>query len=157
MKNWIPTLNKILRKARISPNLCIAIDSTIKALEAKDLDLAYQITACKSLIIGSLEPKNKQYAFQEDHAYNKARLKDSVYGLLDGIHHDIAWQINKMPSGQVMALSNGKICEMTPTGIHPVVKRIKLEKNRIHREVRNPKPKQDFTATPTRKVNWRKP
>ena len=151
MKNMNPTttLKRILKVAHISPMLTLAITDTIQAIQEKNLDLAYQLTACKSHITGVLEPKNKQYAFQEDHDYNETQLKDSVYGLMDTIHHDIAWQIDKMPSGMVVASSNGKIREMKPIGIHPVVKRIRLEMNRLHREVRAKK----FEPPPTRKVN----
>lgn len=143
MKNWIPTLKKILNKARISPMLNLAITDALQALQDKDLNLAYQLTACKSHITGSLEPQNKQYAFQEERDFNEAQLGNSVYGLLDNIHADIAWQLQKMPSGMIsVGLSpNGAvrntfvvIREMKPAGTHPVVKRIALERKRFGRK-----------------------
>lgn len=139
MKNHIPTLKKILAKARISPLLHKAVEDTIQAIQDKNLALACELTACKSFIIGSLEPKNKQYAFQEDNAYNKTQLKDSVYGLLDNIHHDIACKLGEMPSGMVLVSQgpNGVICnERKPKGTHPVVKRIKFEQNQLKKEWR---------------------
>ena len=140
MKSHIPTLKKILAKARTSPMLDMAIADTIRALEAKDLALACELTACKSHIIGSLEPKNKLYAFQEDHDFNVTLNKDkaSVYTILDVIHHDIAWKLDVMPSGMVMGCSGPKgivAVERPDTKlIHPVVKRIQLERNRGRRE-----------------------
>jgi hypothetical protein len=139
MKNHIPTLKRILNKAHTSPMLDMAIADTIRALEAKDLSLACELTACKSFIIGSLEPKNKQYAFQEDNKYNKTQLKNSVYSLLDDIHHDIAWKLGEMPSGMVMVSSGPKSMvwnERKPKGTHPVVKRIKFEKKQLTKEWR---------------------
>jgi hypothetical protein len=138
MKNWIPSLKKILKKARISPLLRIAVEDTITALQTKDLDQAYQLTACKSHITGRLDPHNKQYAFQEDHDYNQTLNKDkaSVYTILDVIHHDIAWKIDAMPSGMVTLCLGPKgpvAQEMKPAGTHPVIRRIKLEHNRNKR------------------------
>ena len=135
MKNYIPTLQKIMDKAHISPWLHQAVMSTIKALKKKDLTLAYQITACKSLIIDCLEPNDKDHAFQEDQNYNQTQFKgQNIYSLLDGIHHDIAWQLNAMPSGMMaVGVFKGKVIrikEMKPTGTHPVVKRIKFEHKR---------------------------
>ena len=137
MKSHIPTLKKILAKAHISPMLHQAIEDTIQALQTDNLDLAYQLTVVKSFITGRLEPHNKEHAFQEDHAYNKKQLKESVYALLDGIHHDIAWKLDAMPSGMMIMSVGPKgpaIQEMKPTGTHPIVKRIKLEQNRIHKQ-----------------------
>jgi hypothetical protein len=138
MNKHIPTLKRILAKARISPMLQTAVEATIRALEAKDLALAYQLTACKSHITGSLEPQNKQYAFQEDQEFNKTQLKRSVYDLLDDIHHDIAWKLDAMPSGVVVVgVFKGNVLraqEMEPAGTHPVIKRIKFEHNRGRRE-----------------------
>jgi hypothetical protein len=137
MKKHISTLKKILNKAYISPMLNTAIEDTIQALEAKDLNLAYLLTACKSHIMGQLEPKNKQYAFQENQNYNKAQLKNSVYSLLDTIHHDIARKIYEVPSGMVAVgvfKGNIRAQKMKLSGNHPVVKRIKFEHDRNKRQ-----------------------
>lgn len=147
MKKHISTLKKILNKAYISPMLNTAIEDTILALEAKDLNLAYLLTACKSHIMGQLEPKNKQYAFQENQDYNKTELKNSVYSLLDTIHHDIARKIYEVPSGMVaVGVYRGRMIvegvfkgnirtrEMKLSGNHPVVKRIKFEHDRNKRQ-----------------------
>jgi hypothetical protein len=142
MKNHIPTLKKILRKAHISHMLYIAVEDTIFALQTKNLYQAYQLTVVKSFITGRLEPKNKEHAFQEDQEYNQTQFKEgqNVYCLLDNIHHDIAWQLGQMPSG-MMVMSVGpkgtSVQEMKPAGTHPVMKRIKLEQNRIHKQFAN--------------------
>jgi hypothetical protein len=138
MKNWIPSLQKILKKARISPLLRTAVKDTITALQINNLDQAYQLTACKSHITGRLDPENKQDAFQEDHVYNTTLNKDkaSVYTILDVIHHDIAWKIDAMPSGMVAVSLGPKgptTQEMKPAGTHPVIRRIKFEHNRNKR------------------------
>ena len=141
MKNHLPTLRKILKKARISHMLYQAIEDTILALQTDNLDLAYQLTVVKSFIIGRLEPQNKEHAFQEDPDYNETQFEgNSVYCILDAIHHDIAWKFEQLPSG-MMVMSVGPkgaaIKEMKPAGTHPIVKRIKLEQNRIHKQFSN--------------------
>jgi hypothetical protein len=88
MKNHIPTLKRILKKAHISHMLYTAVEDTIFALQTKNLDLAYQLTVCKSFITGRLEPEDKQHAFQEDEEYNQTQLKgQNVYSLMDNILH----------------------------------------------------------------------
>jgi hypothetical protein len=137
LPNHTPTLKKILTKAHISPMLFQAVEDTIQALQTNNLSLACELTACKSHITGSLEPKNKQYAFQEDSAYNVTQLKDSVYSLLDNIHHDIAWKLGEMPSGMIQVLSGPKGMvwnERKPKGTHPVIKRIKFEQKQLNKE-----------------------
>jgi hypothetical protein len=139
MKNHIPTLKRILAKAHISPMLLTAVSDTIKALEADDLALAYQLTVVKSFITGRLNPNDKVHAFQEDFEYNSLvkGLGNSVYTILDIIHHDIAWKLGEMPSGMMIMSTGPKgatLKEMNPAGTHPIVKRIKLERNRGRRE-----------------------
>jgi len=141
MKNHIPTLKKILAKAHISPMLLTAVSETIRALEADDLALAYQLTVVKSFIMGRLEPNDKNHAFQEDQEFNETLFKgQNVYCLLDAIHHDIAWKLSQLPSG-MMILSRGPkgavVEEMKSAGTHPIVKRIILERNRIHKHLAN--------------------
>ena len=127
MKNWTPDLEKILKKGIISPRLREAVEAMVQALKDKDLNLAYQLSACKSHITGIINPKNKTYAFQEDHNNNKKALTASVYEILDFFHHDMAWAINAMPSGMVMLSSNGRMSEMKPKGTHPIVRRVQFE------------------------------
>ena len=139
MKNWIPTLQKILNKARISPWLHQAIMETIKALKNKDLALAFQLSGCKSFITGILNPKNRADAFQEDREYNITlnKGKESVYYLMDSIHFDLSMELGILPSGMMIVSSGPQgltATERTPIGKHPVVKRIILERNRGYKE-----------------------
>lgn len=133
MKNHIPTLNRILGKGIISPTLRTAIEEIIKALEEKNLNLAYQLSVCKSYVSGVINPKNKINAFQEDSVKNERLFKRDVYCILDSIHRDIAFAINALPSG-MMIVGGGKVQEMKSNGTHPIIKRIKFEHNAIHKQ-----------------------
>ena len=135
MKNHIPTLKRILSKAYISPMLHRAITDTIQALQNKNLALACELTACKSFVT-TWGSHIKQYAFQEDHNYNKTQLKNTVYSLLDGIHSDIAWKLGEMPCGMVIVSSGPKGMtwhERQPKGTHPVIKRIRFERKALNK------------------------
>lgn len=133
MKNHIPTLENILDKGIISPTLRKAIEAITEALDKKNLNLAYQLSVCKSYISGVLNPKNKINAFQEDSDTNKKLFKRDVYCILNGIHHDIAFAINALPSG-MMIVGGGTVKEMESKGTHPIIKRIKFEHNTIHKQ-----------------------
>jgi hypothetical protein len=126
MKNHIPLLNKILEKGYISPTLRRAIEAIIKALNENDLNLAYQLSVCKSYVAGRIEPKNKTYAFQEDSKENEKLFKRNVYCILDSVHHDIALAIHALPSG-MMIVGRGEVQQMKSEGTHPIIKRIKFE------------------------------
>lgn len=141
MRRILSTLRKILKRASISTMLRQAVEETILALQKKDLELAYQITTCKSLICSDLRFDAIQNAFREDDKANEKALGDSVYSLMDGIHHELAHRLHKMPSG-MMVLSHGPqgvvVEEMKPSGTHPVVKRIIFERNRLKRRYKDP-------------------
>jgi hypothetical protein len=146
MKSPVPTLQKILNKAKISPRLQEAVKATIQALKDKDLALAYQITACKSYTTGTLKPSDRVHAFQEDRDYNEKTLKGSVYCILDNIHHDLAWKLNQLASGMIVVGSN-KIETMTSKGTHPIVKRIIFEHKAIEKDVYESKYARHTTST----------
>ena len=131
LKNWKPDLMKILKKGIISPRLREAVEVMVQALKDKDLNLAYQLSACKSHITGVMDPNNKAYAFQEDHDSNKKALTASVYEILDFFHHYMA--IDAMPSGMVMLSSNGHMSEMKPKGTHTIVRRIQYEHRQCYK------------------------
>jgi hypothetical protein len=131
IRNIKSTLNKILQKGFMSPMLREAVTATIEALSKENYALAYQITACKSYVIGKINSKNTVYAFQEDEAANNKILGRSLYSILDGIHHEIAFAIDKMPSGMMVLSANGSI-EMQHKGTHPIVKRIITEDKHLY-------------------------
>jgi hypothetical protein len=155
---WKKDLQNILNDGIISPKLRYAIEEIIKALNVLDWDLAYQLTAVKSFITGIINPKAKAYAFQEDHDANKKILGNSVYCILDGIHHDIAFAIDELPSGVMVLKGDGKISEHKARGVHPIVRRIKYEHQMIEKSVKQREHENSLEeVAPARKLNWRKP
>ena len=137
MKEHKPMLNRILKKAVISPMLRKAVEAIIKALTDKDFVLAYKLSACKSYITGEIDLKDKVNAFQEDNDKNEKIFTRPVYSILDGIHHDIAAAIDAIPSG-MMIVGRGEVKEMKiESGLHPVLKRIKFENGAIHKRFPN--------------------
>jgi hypothetical protein len=142
------TLARILKKGIMNPLLRVALTDSLDALKAGDLNLAYQLTACKSYISGVLNPKDNRHAFQEDSEANVKTLGEDIYSLVDNLHHDIAFAINAMPSG-MMVMSNKGVESMKSSGPHHVVVAMREEQARIIRESQNTKPPK------ARKVTWR--
>lgn len=134
-KNTIKTLSKILILGEISDTLREAISETVTAIRNDDMDLAYQLTACKSLIVGKLTYKPAINKFRENESDNETKLGESVYSLLGSIHFDTSFHANRMPAGMmVVGVDNNGKCvhsEMESKGIHPIVKRIIHEKKVI--------------------------
>jgi hypothetical protein len=137
-KTLMTDLTRILKIGTMSPKLREAVSETLKAVKAKDLDLAYQITVCKSLICGKLDHQPRRNAFREDHAANEKALGNSIYCIMDGIHFQLAMLLDKMPSGMMIFGGSPKGFvreEMKSSGTHPIVKRVIFEKARCAREV----------------------
>lgn len=136
---WNNTLKRILAKATISPTLRDSVLAMAQALKEKDYELAYQISACKSLITGVINPKDKTSSFQEDQDHNEKVLRNSVYCLLDCFHHNMAWALDQIPSGMMVVgkTRDGKLAtaEMKHKGTHPIVKRIIYESKQIEKKV----------------------
>ena len=133
--NITKNLNKVLKKAVISDNLRKAIEGIIAAVKADKLQLACSLSACKSLIVGEMEQptERKYYTFREDSALNEKVMKKSVYSILDDVNADLSWATGIMPSGMMCMSVNRKTGkasfeESKPTGTHPLVKQILLEK-----------------------------
>lgn len=125
------TLKMILSKGRMSPLLKEAVSETVKAIDAGELRLAYQISACKSLVVGVLRFKDgSDYAFRESDRLNRKALGESVYALLDGVHFRLAMMLNELPSGMMACGRSPQgvvVQQMRHIGTHPIVERIKLE------------------------------
>jgi hypothetical protein len=152
-KKWKKDIQIILNKGIISPRLRYAIEEILKALNANNWELAYQLTAVKSLITGVINPKDKVQAFQEDHEANEKILGNSVYSILDHIHHDIAFGLDEMPSGSKTLHANGKTSEFKAKGIHPIVRRIQYEHRMIVKDVEKQDEERKWTPmTQARKV-----
>ena len=125
--NILGTLIKVLKSGTMSPMLTRAVLETVKAIKEGDIDLAYQITACKSHICGDLDQNHRTYAFREDRAANEKKLGNSIYGILDGTHFHLAMKLHKIPSGMMVFGGGHVVEEMKHNGKHPIVKRIAFE------------------------------
>ena len=131
LAKWHRVLPKIIVEGKLSLMLKDACIDIYKNMVLEDWELAYQVSACKSYIIGKIEPENKANAFQEDQENNEKILGKSVYCLLDSFHHDVALKINKIPSGVTIVSPKG-VSSMKSKGTHPIIKRIKYEDKVIH-------------------------
>lgn len=144
--NYKALLTKSLRKpVKLSPMLrhaitdilaCLKRLDTAKTVKAQQSDfrLAYQLSACKSWLSGEIDPKDKVHAFQEDDPTSKKVLGDTLYCILDGLHHELAFKIGAMPSGMMAMCSNGQTSEMKPSGTHPVIQRMIEERKTLYKE-----------------------
>lgn len=135
-KGAIEQLNEILGKAVISEPLKHAVKETILALEGGDSELAYELTAVKSLVAGELNHFPEVNHFREDTEQNEDILGSSVYLLLDFIHHDLALGIGKIPSGMMVLSANGMREKAESEKQHPVITRIQEERAAIQRKTR---------------------
>lgn len=133
-KKWEKDLTAIATKGIISPMLFEATIETLVAIKAQNWTLAYQLTAVKSYIVGEINPKDKKNAFQEDQVANDKSLKNSVYLILDRMHHDLAFALEELPSGMMTLSSNGQVHSMKSIGSHPIIMRIKKEHTAIHKK-----------------------
>lgn len=129
------TLKNILEKAALSPMLRQAVEASLEALRSGDIHLACKLSACKSLVIGEINPDDTRNAFQEDNDINKRLFQQSVYSLLDGIHFDLAMKLNEMPAGMSLYSANGHQERPKDTGEHPVLQRMMAEHENIRKEV----------------------
>lgn len=132
----VEVLNKILEKAKITPDLKKAILEIKDALTNDDLYLAYEVSAVKSYIAGmSANPKNH---FREDVDYNRTVLGgEDVYCLLDDMHHTFAFANHKLPSGMMVISLDGWKSKGLPKRESPTLKLITEEHTRIVKEASN--------------------
>lgn len=138
-RNVLSTLQDILDKGRMSVTLRKAVAATASAIEAGDYELAYQISACKSLVCGEMDTgRNRQDHFREDGDANEKALGGSIYMLLDGVHFKLAMKVGKLSSGMMVVSRSPEglsMEEMRHEGEHPIVRRIQSENRRIAKEV----------------------
>lgn len=131
---WEPSIrkmNEILEKGRMSPKLRAAINSIITALRNNDIELAYELSAVKSYISGVIDPKDKEHHFQEDYEYNRKVFGEDIYVFLDGLHHDLAWEVDKLPSGTMIMTAERKIEKGRSKRKHPIVAMMEEEHRKI--------------------------
>jgi len=125
-------LRSIQQNAKISPDLKFAVSETIKALDRGDTRLAYELTSVKSYVSGvSGDPKENH--FREDTEYNEKKLGQSVYGILDGLHHELAMIVDEIPSGMVVITAEGMSSGGRVTRKHPTISLIQKENQVIQK------------------------
>jgi hypothetical protein len=139
IKPSIKTLDKILSKAEMSPDLRNAIIELKEALRKKDIIRAYEVSAVKSYICTRMGiEKRKQCHFTENGEYNSKVLgmgERDVYGILDNIHFDLAMKAGKIPAGMMVFSAGGIQQKGMPMGKSKTLELIRKEHERIHREV----------------------
>lgn len=120
-KGMITTLDTLLNKAIMNANLKLAVTESKKALQANNIPLAADLTAVKSQICGAMRIPKKDlvYAhhctFRENQDTNEKRLRGkTVYRVLDGMHHTLAFAADQLPSGAVV-YTRGKAHERAPS------------------------------------------
>ena len=128
----IKELDKILRKAKMSPDLRIAIESIKEAMEEGDNELVADLTSVKSFIVFEINPDNKNHHFQEDDEYNKKVLGFSLYEYLDSLNHKYAVMTDTLPSGTMVFESGGIVEQRGPSKRkHPIIKLMEEERKAI--------------------------
>lgn len=139
IKPSIKTLDNILSKAKMSPDLRNAIIELKEALRKKDIIRAYEVSAVKSYIYTRMGiEKRKQCHFTENGEYNSKVLGmdgRDVYGILDNIHFDLAMKAGKIPAGMMIFSAGGIKQKGFPVGRSKTLELIRKEHERIHREV----------------------
>jgi len=128
----ISELNKILSKAKMSPDLREAIESIKEAMEQGDKELVADLTAVKSFIVFEINPDNKNHHFQEDYEYNKNVLGFSLYEYLDSLNYKYAIMTDTLPAGTMRFESSGEVKQRSPSKRkHPILKLMEEERKEI--------------------------
>ena len=128
-------LNKILAKAKISPDLRDAVIELKNAIKSGNKNMAYELSAVKSFIGGDLR-KPSTYHFREDSDYNEKVLGSSVYSLLDSVHFHIAMETQKLPAGMMVFSAGGIRQKGMPKGKSKTLELIRKEHERAVRETK---------------------
>jgi hypothetical protein len=129
------TLNKILAKAKMSPDLRNAVIELRNAIKSGNKIMAYELSAVKSFIGGDLKTPST-YRFREDMDYNEKALGSSVYSLLDSVHFHIAMKTQKIPAGMMVFSADGIQQKGMPTGKSKTLELIRKEHERAVRETK---------------------
>jgi len=127
---YLKSLEQIKTSAKMSPQLRLAINEIIKAIESGNLELAYELSSVKSSIIGSLE--NGGHHFREDAEYNEKVLGEDIYRTLDSLNHDLAFEIDRIPAGMTIFTAEGVQSKERPRIKHPIIKMIERERKAIY-------------------------
>lgn len=130
IKKYERILKKSLNVAVMSEELRNAIEEILQALKKRDWNLSYELTAVKSYISGDINDITSR--FREDEKYNEKVLGNNLYTILDLLHHEIAFLINKIPSGSCIVTSKGYYTKKTPKNTSsPTLRLIKKEHEKL--------------------------
>jgi len=133
-------LQNLLKKKKMSPDLRRAIKATITALKKKDYELAYELSSVKSLIATKIEGRKlpRRYHFYEPEA--QAKRRGNVYSVMDTIHHELAYKVQKYPSGMMVVSTGGIFQKGKPKVKHPIITMMNRERAAIRRRIRKTSP-----------------
>jgi len=137
IKTNVKVLDKILKKAEISPDLRIAVAELKNALKEKDIVRAYEVSAVKSYICTSMgERRCSGSHFTENGDYNRKVLgmDGSVYSILDNIHFDLAMKAGKIPAGMMIFSAEGIQQKGSPIGKSKTLELMKKEQEKTERK-----------------------
>lgn len=123
----IKQLEEILKKGKMNNNTRTAVKEIIKAIKKGDYDLAFELSAVKSVLSGAMD--NEHY-FREDNDYNVDVFGHSIYFFLDILHHNVP-SGGRMPSGMMAFTSSGYYHEGSPSQRkHPIITLIEKAKKK---------------------------
>jgi len=127
----ISELDKILSKAKMSPDLREAVEAIKEAMKKGDKELVADLSAVKSFIVSPIDISDESNHFQEDEEYNRKVLGISLYDYFDSMHHKYAFMTGTLPSG-MLVFGDGKIKERGPSKRkHPIIKLMEKERKEI--------------------------
>jgi len=128
----IKELDKILTKAKMSPDLRKAVETIKEAMEKGDKELVADLSAVKSFIVSPIDISDKFNHFQEDEEYNKKVLGFSLYEYLDSLNYKYAIMTDTLPSGMMAFESGGIVKQRGPSKRkHPIIKLMEEERKAI--------------------------
>jgi len=127
----IKELDKILSKAKMSPELQEAVEAIKEAMEKGDKELVADLSAVKSFIVSPIDISDESNHFQEDEDYNRKVLGISLYEYLDFLHHKYASMTGTLPSGSTVYTASGKQERGPSKRKHPIIKLIEEERKEI--------------------------
>jgi hypothetical protein len=139
IKPSIKILDRIISKAKISPELHGAVIELKDALRKKDIVRAYELSAVKSLICSDINIPSSKCHFRENSEYNMKILGAGgrgVYGILDNIHFDLAMKAGKIPAGMMIFSAEGIRQKGSSLGKSRTLELIRREQARIKREAK---------------------
>jgi len=137
----LKSLDAILKHGQISEDLRTAILELKDALEKKDYDLAYEISAVKSFVTGGIDEKDEKNHFQENSDYNEQNLGRNIYSYLDALHHKVAFNLMEknpdiIPSGAMVVSREGIRQKGAIPQTSPTLKKMHSEQKEIEEEAK---------------------